>query len=62
MATRIYVTPISNPAAVGAALVRHMLEGRASASAARRLYPDWPGPIPRGLPPAPYPADAGELS
>jgi glutathione S-transferase len=26
------------------------LEGRASARAARRLYPDWPGPIPWGLP------------
>ena len=26
------------------------LEGRACVPAARRLYPDWPGPIPRGLP------------
>ena len=29
-----------------------LLEGRACAPAARRLYPDWPGPIPRGLPAA----------
>jgi glutathione S-transferase len=39
-----------------------LLEGRACARAARRLYPDWPGPIPRGLPPAPCPADGRELS
>jgi glutathione S-transferase len=28
----------------------HLLEGRACAPAARLLYPDWAGPIPRGLP------------
>jgi glutathione S-transferase len=28
----------------------HVLEGRACAPAARLLYPDWPGPIPGGLP------------
>jgi glutathione S-transferase len=28
----------------------HLLEGRACAPAARLLYPDWDGPIPRGLP------------
>lgn len=27
----------------------HLLEGRACAPAARLLYPDWAGPIPRGL-------------
>ncbi len=27
-------------------------EGRPSAAAARRLFPDWEGPAPRGLPPA----------
>jgi hypothetical protein len=27
-----------------------LLEGRACAPAARLLYPDWAGPIPRGLP------------
>jgi hypothetical protein len=37
-----------------------LLEGRASAPAARLLYPDWVGPIPRGLPPAPCPANAGD--
>lgn len=31
--------------------LRHLLEGRACAPAARLLYPDWDGPIPRGLPP-----------
>jgi glutathione S-transferase len=30
--------------------VAQLLEGRASAPVARRLYPDWAGPIPRGLP------------
>jgi glutathione S-transferase len=30
--------------------VRHLLEGRACAPAARVLFPDWVGPIPRGLP------------
>ena len=28
----------------------HLLEGRACVPAARLLYPDWAGPIPRGLP------------
>lgn len=28
----------------------HLLEGRPCAPAARLLYPDWDGPIPRGLP------------
>jgi glutathione S-transferase len=28
----------------------HLLEGRACAPAARLLYPEWAGPIPRGLP------------
>jgi glutathione S-transferase len=28
----------------------HLLDGRACAPAARRLFPDWAGPIPRGLP------------
>ena len=28
----------------------HLLEGRRCAPAARLLYPDWDGPIPRGLP------------
>ena len=28
----------------------HLLDGRPSAQAARRLLPDWQGPIPRGLP------------
>jgi glutathione S-transferase len=28
----------------------HLLEGRPCAPAARLLYPDWAGPIPRGLP------------
>jgi glutathione S-transferase len=30
--------------------LEHLLEGRACAPAARLLYPDWDGPIPRGLP------------
>ena len=30
--------------------LRHLLEGRACAPAARLLYPDWEGPIPSGLP------------
>jgi glutathione S-transferase len=37
----------------------HMLEGRACAPAARRLYPDWAGPIPRGLPACPVPRGRG---
>ena len=28
----------------------HLLEGRACAPAARLLYPEWDGPLPRGLP------------
>ena len=32
--------------------LRGLLEGRACVPAARLLYPDWPGPIPRGLPAA----------
>ena len=30
--------------------LRHLLEGRACAAAARLLYPEWEGPIPSGLP------------
>ena len=30
--------------------LRHLLDGRACAPAARLLFPDWAGPIPRGLP------------
>jgi hypothetical protein len=30
----------------------HLLEGRSCVPAARRLYPRWGGPVPRGLPPA----------
>jgi glutathione S-transferase len=43
----------------------HLLEGRACAPAARLLYPDWAGPIPRGLPACPPPrgrVESGALS
>lgn len=39
--------------------LRGLLEGRACAPAARRVYPDWHGPLPRGLPPVPRPANRG---
>jgi hypothetical protein len=29
----------------------HLFDGHACAPAARLLFPDWVGPIPRGLPP-----------
>ena len=28
----------------------HLVEGRPCEAAARRLFPDWTGPVPRGLP------------
>jgi glutathione S-transferase len=39
----------------------HLLEGRQCAPAARLLYPDWTGPIPRGLPACPLPRERGGL-
>jgi glutathione S-transferase len=38
------------------------LAGRVSVPAARRLYPDWPGPIPPGLPVAPAPPRARRVA
>jgi hypothetical protein len=43
----------------------HLLEGRPCAPAARLLYPDWVGPVPRCLPACPLPrgrGGSGELS
>jgi glutathione S-transferase len=37
-----------------------LLEGRACAPASRLLFPDWAGPIPRGLPACPLPGGRGE--
>jgi glutathione S-transferase len=42
-----------------------LFEGRPCAPAARLLFPDWEGPLPRGLPASPLPregAESGELS
>jgi hypothetical protein len=62
MATRVYVIPISNPAAAGAAMLRHKRIPHRVVSLMPGLHPlllrlagferppDWVGPIPRGLP------------
>ena len=58
MAARIYVIPISNPSAAGAAMLRHKRISHRVVTLMPGLHPllvralggDWAGPIPRGLP------------